>query len=418
VYLKEKLFAQALLLLIVLALVPMQMVLADVPLSGREYPGLEPFDQLMVSLLNKWSIPGGALAVSRNGHVLLSRGYGYADLERRIPVVPENLFRMASLSKPITSVAIMKLVERGVLRLDQRALPNLGSSAPPQSEIVDPRIASITVGQLLHHTGGFDTDQSGDPMFMARAARAARIANAPMPASKYAIIRGVLQQNLDFDPGTKYAYSNFGFNMLGRVIETVSGMPYEDFVRINVLTPIGVSMWQGRTLEAHENEVRYYDFPGSHLVNPEPGLTTGRVPAPYGAFYIEAMDSHGAWISSVPQYLRFWLATFGERDRALLSPRLLELMRVRPHGLPNNGPVYYGCGIQVRVIGPGRFNCWHTGSLPGTMSIALHSDEGFDWVAAFNSRPKESDEFIGQVDDGLWQACRAVREWPQGDLWR
>jgi CubicO group peptidase (beta-lactamase class C family) len=409
-------FERILVLSIAIAIASVQMVLADVPASGREYPGLEPFDQLMISLLNRWRIPGGALAVSRNKHVLLSRGYGYADLERGMPVVPENLFRMASLTKPITSVAIMKLVERGVLRLDQRALPKLGSSAPPQSAIVDPRIASITVGQLLHHTGGFDKDQSGDPMFMGSVTQAARLADAPMPASKYAIIRGVLQQNLDFDPGTKYAYSNFGFNMLGRVIETVSGMPYEDFVRKNVLNPIGVSMWQGHTLETHTNEVRYYDHPDSHLVNPEPGLATGRVPAPYGSFYIEAMDSHGAWISSVPEYLRFWLAVFGQRDRALLDARLLQLMRARPEGLPKHGPVYYGCGIQVRVIGPDRFNYWHTGSLPGTMSIALHSDEGFDWVAAFNSRPKDQNEFEKQLDDGLWKACRAVKRWPQEDL--
>jgi len=255
-------------------------------------------------------------------------------------------------------------------------------------------------------------------MFMPRADEVARLAGGRMPASKYDIIRGALQQNLDFDPGSRYAYSNFGYNMLGRVIEQLSGMPYEEFVQKNVLAPAGVSMWEGRTLEPHAQEVHYYDYPGSHVVNPEPGLATGKVPAPYGQFYLEAMDSHGGWIASVPEYLRFWLATFGEGDRPLLTPRMLAIMRVRPANLPRNQPKYYGCGIQVRVIGNGRFNYWHTGSLPGTMTIAVHSDEGFDWVAAFNSRPKESDEFMGQVDNGLWEACRDVREWPQGDLWR
>src|SRR5271156_3974832 len=75
-------FARVLVLSIAITPGLLQMVLADVPVSGREYPGLEPFDQLMISLLNTWSIPGGVLTVSRNGHVLLSRGYGYADLER------------------------------------------------------------------------------------------------------------------------------------------------------------------------------------------------------------------------------------------------------------------------------------------------------------------------------------------------
>ena len=386
-------------------------------MSGQEYPGLESFDATMIRLLDKWSIPGGALAVSRHGHLLLCRGYGYADRDKREQVTPDSLFRLASLSKAITSAAILKLVDNKVLSLDQKVLPILGNLVPNQSSIVDGRIRFITIRQLLHHTGGFDSSVSGDPMFMPRAAVLAQLSHSPMPADKYAIIAGVLQQPLDHDPGSTYSYSNVGFNILGRVIEKASGMPYEDFIRKNLFAQIGVSMFQGQTLKPHRQEVHYYDFPGAGLAEAEPGLATGRVAWPYGGFYLEAMDSHGAWISSVPQYLRFWLALFGGRGKPLLSPSSKALLCERPADISSNKPVYYGCGIQVRVLDNGGLNCWHTGSLSGTTTLAVHAANGLDWVVAFNSRPRDRNGFERELDDSIWQALRSVKQWPEGDLW-
>ena len=105
-------------------------------------------------------MPGGAVAVVKDGRLILARGYGWADVESHEPVAPDSLFRIASLSKSLTAAAILKLVEDHRLGLDDRVFPLL-AMGPAR----DPRLARITVRNLLQHTGGWDRDQTFDPMF-------------------------------------------------------------------------------------------------------------------------------------------------------------------------------------------------------------------------------------------------------------
>src|SRR5947208_3290442 len=114
------------------------------------------------------------------------------------------------------------------------------------------------------------------------------------------------KQKLDFDPGTRYAYSNYGYCILGRVIEKVTKQSYEAAVQKHLFDPIGVKHTQlGRTLAPAKNEVRYYD-PNDRKANAVLGPNVGKpVPVPYGAWYLEAMDAHGGWISSAPDLVRF-----------------------------------------------------------------------------------------------------------------
>ena len=190
--------------------------------------------------MRKFSIPGGAVAVMRDGKLIYARGFGYADVENKTPVQPDALFRIASVSKPITGVAIMKLVEEGKLRLDDRVAPLIAHLTPAPGATVDPRWEQITIRHLLTHTGGWDRDKPNggfDPMD--RPVIAAAAVNAPAPASAETIIRYMKGMPLDFNPGEKFAYSNFGYDILGRVIERVSGMPYEEYVRTHVLAARG-----------------------------------------------------------------------------------------------------------------------------------------------------------------------------------
>src|SRR5689334_7859763 len=91
--------------------------------TGPALDGMKPFDEAMTYIIEKWQIPGASLAVAKDGRLLLAHGYGYAEMERKIPVQPTHLFRFGSMTKTVTAVAILKLVEDGKLKLDDKVLP-------------------------------------------------------------------------------------------------------------------------------------------------------------------------------------------------------------------------------------------------------------------------------------------------------
>jgi CubicO group peptidase (beta-lactamase class C family) len=388
-----------------------------IEVTGCAAAGMESFDAAMTALLEKWSVPGGGLAVADDGRLLLARGYGFADKAEGVRVTPITRFRLGSLAKPVAAVAILQLAAAGRIRLDDPAMRSLGEYAPKADEISDPRVSDITIRQLLEHTAGFDRAVSGDPAFMPRAeAVLYRQAAAPPPTCPM-IIRDALRGHLDFNPGARFAYSNVGYCMLGRIVEHASGMPYIDYVRSRVLGPAGASHIDlGYTMRRGENEATYYDFPGALDVPAMPGVARGTVAAPYGAFGVEAMDSYGGLIGSPAEYLHFLLAIDGQRGPALLDKISIEEMFARPKGSKTNGPTYYGLGMSVRVLSRGERNWWHEGTQPGMEAFGLRTAVGHSWVVAFNSRPRDGAGFWHDIDRSLWAAANSVPTWPKIDL--
>src|SRR5262245_50546319 len=164
-----------------------------IAVTGQPNPDLASFDDMMLAFLAKHDVPGAALAVTRDGMLVYARGFGIAD--HAGPVLPRALFRVASISKPITAVAILKLIEEGKLKLDDRAFAVLQLQPfLPKGRKRDPRLKDITVRQLLQHTGGWDRDKSFDPMF--RSVDIAKAFQAPPPAQAQHIIRYMLGQPL------------------------------------------------------------------------------------------------------------------------------------------------------------------------------------------------------------------------------
>src|SRR6266852_1244544 len=219
------------------------------PITGETPSELEAFDILMTEFLHKHKVPGGALAITKDGRLVYARGFGYADVEKKEPVEPGSLFRIASVSKPFTVAAALQLVEHGKLKMDDKVFdllklePLLEDGAK-----FDPRWKEITVEQVLHHKGGWDRDKSGDPMFMP--VKIAKALKSEPPANQEQIIRYMMGKPLDHDPGKKEVYSNFGYCVLGRVIERASGEKYEDYVKKRLLKPLGITgMRLGHTLE-------------------------------------------------------------------------------------------------------------------------------------------------------------------------
>ena len=398
---------------------PPDSVQQDIPISGAAVVGMEPYDQRIRDLMRKYAIPGGAIAVVRDGKLFHARGFGYADVEKQTPVEPDALFRIASVSKPITSAAVMKLVEEGKLNLDDRVAPLIAHLTPAPGATVDPRWEQITIRHLLDHTGGWDRDKPGgfDPMFQSAIAAAA--VKAPAPASAETIIRWMKGMPLDFNPGEKWVYSNFGYDILGRVIERLSGMPYEEYVRTRVLLPVGAKrtrLGKSRMSDALADEVRYY-VAGMGVNAPlVPSVFPGEgaVPLNYGGYYLEATDSHGGWVSSTVDLLRFVTGVDGRVSPPdILSPQTVAEMTSNGPTVCADGTCYYAGGWWVRPVQSGA-TWWHGGDYAGTKSMLVRSYYNVSWVALFNAGAPGS--LVSELDTALWDALAHITSFPTNDL--
>jgi N-acyl-D-amino-acid deacylase len=399
--------------------------------SARTAP-LPSFDREVEQFMRARGTPGGALAVVRDGRLVYARGYGFADRERSEPVRADSLFRLASVSKPITALAIMKLFESGRLDPEARVMEVLELPAwVLPGDHPDPRWQKITLRHLLHHTAGWDRDKSFDPMF--RPEITARTVGVPPPAGPQAIIKYMLGQPLDFDPGARYAYSNFGYCLLGRVIERLSGLSYDEYVKRIILAPLGIThMRLGASLDGRraDREVRYYTTDGKRGRSvfpsaPEESSEAAQVPVPYGGFYLEAMDSHGGWLASVLDLARLTIALDDPQASPLLKPATFATLYERPDApvwrQPDGSPTdyYYACGWLVRPVGAvGKANYWHNGSLPGTYTLWVRRWDKLSWIALFNQRSENPKLPDGELDPALHRAASAVTVWPAADLLR
>jgi CubicO group peptidase (beta-lactamase class C family) len=388
-----------------------------IPASGRADPRLTIFDEMMRGFLRENSVAGGVLALSLDGRLIYARGFGYADLETEELMQPGSLFRIASLSKPITAATIMLLVERDQISLDDCVLQYLDPTLYRGRIPGDARWADVTIRHLLQHTGGFDRELSGDPMF--RPMRIAKALNSRTPVGVNEVIVYMLGQELDFDPGKRFAYSNFGYSLLGRVIERVTNEPYETAVRRSLLDPLGISSLRlGRSLESDrfEGEVRYHvDTERRSIFGGEKRLL---VSLPYGTWNHEALDSHGGWVGSAPDLLRFARVYSLDGDQNLLSVESI----LESFSYPTFNEVeskrrayWYGLGWFVRPLGGGRQNTWHRGFLPGAESLLVRRHDGLSWALFFNSR-KDAMSLAEEIDPLVHEAAKLVMSWPDIDL--
>lgn len=402
------------------------------PERGESCEALASFDRLMRSFVAEHKIPGAALAVTRNCQLIYARGFGYADRDAREPVLPETRFRIASIAKPITSATLLRLVDEGRLSLDDlliQRLPRQSDTGAP-AQPADSRWNQITVRQALQHRGGWDRDVSGDPMFRSR--QIAKELAIDVPPGPTDIVRYMLNRPLDFDPDQRYAYSNFGYCVLGRVIENATGRSYEEAVQETLLAPLGLTrMSIGRTFRSQraDGEACYYE-PGDPTTPALYGPQAGQpVPVPYGAWYHEALDAHGGWIGSAVDLVRFatviqHAAIQHAAPDGLLSPAMLNELRARPpepakaDSEPAEAPsVYYGLGWSIRALETlDQLNYWHTGLLPGSSTLLVVRHDGLCWCVLFNTSHTDDGRIPSNVIDPLLhQAADEVRNWPERD---
>jgi CubicO group peptidase (beta-lactamase class C family) len=339
----------------------------------------------MSGYLSAHKAPGAAIAITRNGRLVYAAGFGHANQETGEEAGPTSLFRIASVSKPFTSVAILKLVEAGKLKLDDKVFgPGslLGAQFP--TPVGNKKIEQITVRYLLEHVSGLSND-GGDPMFMNLGMTHAQLISWMLNDPAHVMSRNANSQ---------FEYLNFGFCLLGRVIEKASGKSYEQFVREAVLTPSGITnMAIGANSEAQRKprEVKYY-------------------PDDAYSLNVTRFDSHGGWVASPIDLERFLVRVDGLPSKPdILSAVSHTAMTTAAHvkDAKGNDPNYaFGWGVSPQ---------WHNGAMSGTIAFLAVMPNGYTYAAVVNTRP-DDDGFAFTLSSTLQQIVNDVSAWPSYDL--
>ncbi|NBE93402.1 beta-lactamase family protein [Nonomuraea sp. KC401] len=382
---------------------------AEPPTTGVVPKSMAVLDKALKAYIKERGISCAQLAVAKKGKLLLARGYGsYTRPDgSTAKVLPTSLFRIASLSKSLTAAAIVRLAQDGELSLGDKVADVLKLSTR-----ADPRLAKVNLWRLLQHTGGWDRGVTTDPLW--NDATIAASLDVPLPIDHDDIIKYTTAKKLDFAPGSKYAYSNYGYMLAGRVIEEVSGLPYETYVRHKLLAPVDIErMRLGRSLrsEAARNEVHYESkYTRKSVVDPS-GAT---VPYPYGGFSMPNQDANGGWLASAVDLVKWGFVFDGAGP--VLSSTSISRVFAKPEIGANSGGSWYGLGWQVRKNNAGGLNTWHNGSMPGTSSFFARVQHGISYCAIFNHREEEGTPDFDAIDPILGKAIGKVKTWPTADL--
>ena len=374
-------------LFFILLLFPILASAQDRGLNGRltnDLSRLPAMDAVVDSFMNVWSLKGVSLSVMRNDSLVYARGYGRADGGR--PMVPGTLLRMASVSKLLTAVGIMKLQERGKLVLDTPVFGPFGVLPEYDKYITDDNYYLITVEHLLRHQAGF-TQQGGDPMFnTARMMREIGISKAPTAEQ---LTRHLVRRPLAYLPGTTQEYSNFGYLLLSMIIEKLTGEDYEAWMQREVLQPAGCTDFHiGGNFYADRfpGETRYYMHKEAKPSDAFDGR--GKVERCYGGNDIRGLSGAGAWIGSTPELARFVASIDGIPDLGdQISGFSVYQMTQR---------------LSDEIFSLGWVDCtddgeWtRTGSFSGTSALVKVFPDGECWILITNT--------------STWQGSRFSRE--------
>jgi CubicO group peptidase (beta-lactamase class C family) len=381
----------------------------NVRLTNRTSSGAESAsaEKTIKSFLRKWSIAGASVAIAKDGKLIYARGFGFADTASMTETQPFHQFRIASISKLVTAIGIMKLKEEGKLSLNDRVFgPDAILNDPYFSEPKDKRVYGITVAQLLSHEAGW-TQRYGDQMFMP--ILIAEKMGVKPPADTRTIVRFALNKRLHYTPGTGKAYSNLGYSILGLIIEKVSGMSYEDYCRQTILEPLGIyDMKIAGNLPSEKNpfEVTYYE-PTDVVLKPSIYGTGELVSPSYGGNDIRSLGGAGAWIATAPDLMRLLLSVDGFKTRPdILNDESIRFMTDNENGF---APV----GWKATIL---NGTWWRTGSFPGSAGMMKRQSDGVSWVVLFNSSAWNGPEIYSYINNMMYRVLSQIKPTPEDDL--
>ena len=381
--------------------------------TGIDVPSMHKTDSLIKLFMQTWSIPGGTVAISKSGRLIYNRAFGFADQAGTETMQPYHLQRIASNSKAITGIAILKLIENGQLGLNDTVFGSgkILSQAYYLNAITDSRIYKITVKELLEHTAGWDRDISCDgypgcdpisfPLHVTS------VMSEGNPVGDSTLIKFLLTKGLNYVPGSTYAYSNIGYLVLAKVIEQKTGMKYDAYVSSIIMQPLGLcDMHLGKNLLVDKQE-RESEYNSTYTTLSCYG-NGATVPWQYGGWNLEAMNAHGGWISTSADYVRMILAV----DGFSTVPDILNSGSITTMTTGSSANTSYAKGWSVNTAG----NWWHTGALDGTATFMARTSGGYTWAFHFNSRSSSSNAFWSALDDLPWNCLASTTTFPTHDL--
>ncbi|MFT3738990.1 MAG: serine hydrolase domain-containing protein [Breznakibacter sp.] len=369
----------------------------------------ERFEAQMDKFMAKWGIVGVSVAIAKDDRLIYAKGFGQADKEANQMVQPYNLFRIASASKLVTAIGIMKMVEDGIISLETNVFgPNGILDDSIYRNYIDPRVELITVRQLLDHSAGW-TNRYGDHMFMPTVV--AKKLNKQLPVDENDIIRFALVHRLHFQPGSYSSYSNLGYVILGKVIEKVSGLDYENFIKTRVLFPLGIydmSIGGSYLSERKDIEVKYYEADNSILVEDHNG-SGEMVLRSYGGNDIKCLGAAGGWIASSTDLMKLMLAVNeNPAFKDILSPKTIDEM-VNP------------MDSQKSPLGWRRINEFEwvrTGTLASTSAIMVQRKDGISYVMISNTGSWKGSDFTSEIERHMNRSITLINSWPDTDLFK
>lgn len=335
--------------LLLLALVAPFAVAKDPPATGKTKPAFEAVDKAVLEFMGTIDAQAATVAVSKDGKLLHSRGFGYADKAKKTPTPPDALFRIASCSKPITAAMVKTAVADKKLTLDTKAL-GLLSVKPPKD--ADARLGDITVGHLLEHKGGWDPKATFDPMF---AIPDVEKELGKRPAKTSDVIAYMFARPLQSAPGKKEAYSNFGYCVLARALEGAVKRPYAGYLEQAIGKPLGTDDIRVGFADPKKRDAREVSYPAA----------ADGVP-------LDTLDAAGGLVASAPALClfldKFWIGGDPRKD--------------------------------------GEWGEWtFFGSLPGTTAMTRQRKDGSNVAVLFNNR---RDKTLHEDNEALKKAVDAA----------
>lgn len=336
----------------------------DFPVAGDAHERFDPVDKAIADFMVEKGIGALVAAVSRGGEVVYDRAFGFQDDKLAVPLRVGTSMRLASISKPIVAATVKTMLRSGKMSESDTVwdLLELEAEAPPK---LDKRWKDVTVGHLLKHEGGWDRDVSGDVMFMApTVAKEMRTELDELTFEN--VFEWMLERPLDFDPGAKEAYSNFGYNLLAMVAASVSGMPWEKLVNETVASEAGMTTLVVSPTEVENRvagEIWYHYHPE---YGKEPSVMPFRTEIQYGS------GSLSCSAADLCRFLeKYWIS-----------------------GEPRNGNGY-------------TYNFF--GSMPGTTSVCGQRKDGVNFAVITNRRDSSAGNWNEELKKAMDQALADVK---------
>lgn len=371
-----------------------------------DFKETERMERYLKNWMARYNIRGAQLAIMDNERLIYAKGFGWADQQDSVLLEAGDILRIASASKLITAIGVMKLCEEGKLTTES---PVFGPQGILNDSIFlqykDKRVPKITVHHLLNHTSGFSR-RMGDPMF--RSADLIRWTGSNRKLTEDEVIAFQLGLRLRDNPGGSAQYSNVGYLVLSRVIEEASGMTYEDYIRKHVLEPAGCyDMQIARNFhhEKHRRETTYYGHAPEDLIESYDGSGLMR-PREYGGHNIEGLQGAGAWVCSAAELLRLVASIDGLPGVPdILSKESIQKMTT----LNRKGDFPYG---WARMQAKGGV-LTRTGTMSGTSAYIKSRPGGISYVLITNTSSYRGASFTNRIGQTIDNALTRVKEWPE-----